>query len=617
MAHEKLTDRAELTTPAPGDLVHIVDVSDATPTSKKITVNNLMKEAPVTQVNSKTGNVTLLTTDIGEGTNLYHTDARVDARISAASVTQLSDVSSAGSGAIITTAERTTIQNNTTAISALATVASSGDYNDLNNQPSIPTKIGDLTDVQSAYGTAGQVLVVNQTANGLIYADQSGTGGGVTAVTGTAPIVVTGTTSPNVSVSLATTSSPGVMAAQDKTKLDGIETGAEVNPTASEVKTLYESNADTNALTDGLLARLNSVETGAQVNPTASEVKTLYESNTNTNAFTDAAQTKLAAITSTGSGAIITAAERTQITTNQTDIAGLATVATTGSYNDLTNKPSFVAGLSVTAPLTNTGTQTNPTLGIQAATTSVDGYLSATDKTKLNAITSTGSGAIITSAERSQITANQTAIASLPTIPTRVTDLTDVPATYGTPTQVLQMNATANALEWVNQGRAINLPSDHMMWQGSGGNTSAQYAVNSSQGFLSWSTQLSTIMNVTLDTGSNLGTGKVYTVPEDGLYEINGFCAFYNSGTAATDCKIIVAVELDGAGFSASVPLLARTTKDMAASNYDGVGGTAVMQLTKSQTVNPLVYFFRSGTGGTLSIVYSSGYIHFAIRRIA
>lgn len=419
MAHEKLTDRAELTTPAPADLVHIVDVSDATPTSKKITVNNLMKEAPVTQVNSKTGNVTLLTTDIGEGTNLYHTDARVDARIAAASVTQMSDVSSAGSGAIITTAERTTIQNNTTAISALATVASSGDYNDLNNKPSIPTKIGDLTDVQSAYGTAGQVLVVNQTANGLVYADQSGTGGGVTAVTGTAPIVVTGTTSPNVSVSLATTSTPGVMAAQDKTKLDGIDTGAEVNPTAAEIKTAYESNADTNAFTDGLLARLNSVELGAEVNPTASEIKTLYESNTNTNAFTDAAQTKLAAITSTGSGSIITAAERTQITTNQTNIAGLATVATTGSYNDLTNKPSFVAGISVTSPLTNTGTQTNPTLGIQAATTSLDGYLSATDKTKLNAITSTGSGAIITTAERTAIG----------TIPSTFNDLSNVNTT--------------------------------------------------------------------------------------------------------------------------------------------------------------------------------------------
>lgn len=36
----------------------------------------------------------------------------------------------------------------------------------------------------------------------------------------------------------------------EKNKLAGIEAGAEVNPTASEVKILYESNADTNAFTD-------------------------------------------------------------------------------------------------------------------------------------------------------------------------------------------------------------------------------------------------------------------------------------------------------------------------------------------------------------------------------
>lgn len=36
----------------------------------------------------------------------------------------------------------------------------------------------------------------------------------------------------------------------ERTKLTGIEDGAEVNPSASEIKILYESNADTNAFTD-------------------------------------------------------------------------------------------------------------------------------------------------------------------------------------------------------------------------------------------------------------------------------------------------------------------------------------------------------------------------------
>ena len=44
----------------------------------------------------------------------------------------------------------------------------------------------------------------------------------------------------------------------DKTKLDNIEDGATADQTASEIKTAYESNDDTNALTDSLLALLTT-----------------------------------------------------------------------------------------------------------------------------------------------------------------------------------------------------------------------------------------------------------------------------------------------------------------------------------------------------------------------
>ena len=44
----------------------------------------------------------------------------------------------------------------------------------------------------------------------------------------------------------------------DKTKLDNIEDGATADQTASEIKTAYESNADTNALTDTLKALLEA-----------------------------------------------------------------------------------------------------------------------------------------------------------------------------------------------------------------------------------------------------------------------------------------------------------------------------------------------------------------------
>lgn len=59
--------------------------------------------------------------------------------------------------------------------------------------------------------------------------DAVGNGGaaGVTAVTGTSPVVVGGTAQqPDISVSAATTSAAGLLSAADKTKLDGIAAGA-------------------------------------------------------------------------------------------------------------------------------------------------------------------------------------------------------------------------------------------------------------------------------------------------------------------------------------------------------------------------------------------------------
>lgn len=51
----------------------------------------------------------------------------------------------------------------------------------------------------------------------------------VSSVTGTAPIVSSGGTNPAISISAATTSAAGSMSSSDKTKLDGIASGAEVN----------------------------------------------------------------------------------------------------------------------------------------------------------------------------------------------------------------------------------------------------------------------------------------------------------------------------------------------------------------------------------------------------
>lgn len=84
--------------------------------------------------------------------------------------------------------------------------------------------------------------------------------------------------------------------AADGTKLDGIESGATADQTAGEIKTLYESNANTNPFTDAEQTKLTGIESGATADQSDAEIKTAYENNADTNAFTDAEQTKLSGI---------------------------------------------------------------------------------------------------------------------------------------------------------------------------------------------------------------------------------------------------------------------------------------------------------------------------------
>lgn len=72
---------------------------------------------------------------------------------------------------------------------------------------------------------------------------------------------------------VATESVDGLMAAEDVVKLNGIEPNAEVNPDAAEIKTLYESNADTNAFTDAQSAKLAGIAAGATANDSDANLK--------------------------------------------------------------------------------------------------------------------------------------------------------------------------------------------------------------------------------------------------------------------------------------------------------------------------------------------------------
>ena len=75
---------------------------------------------------------------------------------------------------------------------------------------------------------AGTSTVTSSGANITVTSNDQYTGT-VTAVSGTAPIVSSGGTAPAISISAATTIAAGSMSSADKTKLDGIATGATAN----------------------------------------------------------------------------------------------------------------------------------------------------------------------------------------------------------------------------------------------------------------------------------------------------------------------------------------------------------------------------------------------------
>tara|TARA_Y100001973_G_scaffold51403_2_gene76374 strand:+ start:8349 stop:8861 length:513 start_codon:yes stop_codon:yes gene_type:complete len=62
----------------------------------------------------------------------------------------------------------------------------------------------------------------------------------------------------------ATTTQQGLMTSTDKSKLDNIETNAKDDQTGAEIKSLYEAESDTNALTDALLTKVNDSLTANQ-----------------------------------------------------------------------------------------------------------------------------------------------------------------------------------------------------------------------------------------------------------------------------------------------------------------------------------------------------------------
>ena len=91
MANKKITELTDLPSPAGADILAIVDDVAGTATTKKVTVTNLMGQAPVQSVNTATGAVVLDADDISDAgtTNKF---------VTAGDITNLGNLSGTNTG---------------------------------------------------------------------------------------------------------------------------------------------------------------------------------------------------------------------------------------------------------------------------------------------------------------------------------------------------------------------------------------------------------------------------------------------------------------------------------------------------------------------------------------
>ncbi len=161
----------------------------------------------------------------------------------------------------------------------------------------------------------------------------------------------------------------------DETKLDGIEANATADQTAGEIKTAYESNANTNAFTDAEQTKLAGIETGADVTDTANVTAAgaLMDSEVDADIKTLSLPANTT-ISTFGASLIDDIDAPTARTTLGVDAAGTdnsTNVTLGGVPNDTTD---------------DTLDLTGQTLTVNLATVTTDGAMASTDKSKLDGI---------------------------------------------------------------------------------------------------------------------------------------------------------------------------------------------------------------------------------------
>ena len=164
----------------------------------------------------------------------------------------------------------------------------------------------------------------------------------------------------------------------DGTKLDGIEANATADQTATEIKTAYESNLDTNAFTDAEQTKLSGIEAGADVTD---------ETNvTAAGALMDSEVTNLAQVKAFSSADYATAAQGTTAD---------SALQPSDNISELTNDSGYITGnqtITLSGDATGSGT-TAITVALAANTVGVS-ELNLTDGTAGQFLKTDGAGTI-------------------------------------------------------------------------------------------------------------------------------------------------------------------------------------------------------------------------------
>ena len=324
--------------------------------------------------------------DITVGTDgivTVNSAASADTATTATSATNATNATNAtkatqdASGNVITTTYATKTELSTgladkANVDDLATVATSGSYNDLTNKPTIPT-------VDSALSSSSTNPVQNKVINSALAGklSTSGTAAKATADANGNNIVNTYATK------TALASVEADVATAQSTADDAADAAASAQSAANTkvAKAQGSTNANKVLITDGS----GNVTTG-----TVSSAMITDGTITNADISSSAAiaQSKISGLTTSLNA--------------KANTADLAEVATSGSYNDLTDKPSIPAAITVDSALSSTST--NPVQN-KVINSALAGKLSTSGTAAKATADANGNNIASTYATKSQITA--------------------------------------------------------------------------------------------------------------------------------------------------------------------------------------------------------------------